>query len=67
MSTVTKAQVYNLPKGYTLARVLLRSLRMGTHPIEVISKNVEKFGGTYSLLFPGNQRLIIIVLNIHPL
>ena len=61
MPTITKApaQVYNLPRGYTLARVLLRSLRMGTHPIEVISKNMEKFGGTYSLLFPGNQRLII--------
>ena len=51
---------YHLPEGYSTARILFRSLRyFRRNTIRAISLNMEKFGGTYSVIFPGNRLMVI--------
>ena len=51
---------YSIPKGYSTTRLILRSLRyFRRNTIQAITINMEKFGDTYSVVFPGNRLIII--------
>jgi cytochrome P450 len=51
---------YHLPRGYSEMQVIFRSFRFLGNPIQAVSHNMEKFGGTYSVVIPGShQRLIL--------
>lgn len=51
---------YSIPKGYNTTRLVLRSLRyFRRSTIKAISLNMEKFGDTYSVVFPGNRLIIV--------
>lgn len=50
---------YNLPPGYSPAVTLLRSMRMFTNPIRAITHNLEKFPGSYSVVVPPKQLIIL--------
>jgi len=51
---------YSIPKGYNTTRLILRSLRyFRRNTIDAITINMEKFGDTYSVVFPGNRLIII--------
>ncbi|MBS1661622.1 MAG: cytochrome P450 [Bacteroidetes bacterium] len=56
---VIGGNTYHLPSGYSFAQVFMRSLTINQGPIETTSENMEKFDGTYSMTFPGNQQLIV--------
>ncbi|HVU56784.1 MAG TPA: cytochrome P450 [Puia sp.] len=51
---------YSIPKGYNTTRLILRSLRyFRRSTIKAITINMEKFGDTYSVVFPGNRLIIV--------
>ena len=51
---------YSIPKGYSTTRLILRSLHyFRRNTIQAITINMEKFGDTYSVVFPGNRLIII--------
>lgn len=41
-------------------QVLFRSLSFFRHPIRAISRNMKKFAGTYSFVFPGSRQRFIL-------
>ena len=51
---------YSIPKGYSTTSLILRSLRyFRRNTVKGITMNMEKFGDTYSAVFPGNRLIII--------
>lgn len=51
---------YQIPEGYSTARLILRSFRyLRRNTVKAINLNMEKFGDTYSVVFPGNRLIII--------
>ncbi|HEY6900451.1 MAG TPA: cytochrome P450 [Puia sp.] len=58
-TTIIGGNAYHLPAGYSFAQVFMRSLTVRKGPIETTTDNMEKYGGTYSMTFPGNQQLIV--------
>lgn len=51
---------YSIPKGYNTTRLILRSLRyFRRNTINAITINMEKFGDTYSVVFPGNRLIVV--------
>ena len=49
---------YNLPKGYSILQVTLKSKEFLNHPIKFILNSMEKFGDTYSASM-GTQKFIL--------
>jgi cytochrome P450 len=51
---------YSIPRGYNTTRLILRSLRyFRRSTIKAITTNLDKFGDTYSVVFPGNRLMIL--------
>lgn len=50
---------YNLPKGFSVGRTILRSFGYLKDPIGTITGNMERFSGTYSATLPGKLRLVL--------
>lgn len=48
-----------IPPGYSPTVTLFRSMRMFTNPIRAISRNLEKFPGSYSVVVPPKQLVIL--------
>src|SRR5258708_6268722 len=55
----TENKTYHLPAGYSALQSILRSYRFLTNPIKFISRNMDKFSGTYSVATLKNYRLIL--------
>lgn len=57
-SNVTTTKKYNLPKGYSLIEVLLKTNEFLKNPINFVVQSMDKFGDNYFVSFPGGQKLM---------
>lgn len=54
-----KKKKYNLPIGYSLVQMTLKSNEFLNNPIKFISKSMDAFSGTYSATLGVNRKLIL--------
>jgi len=56
MTTATKK--YNLPKGYSLLQVLLKTGSFLKNPVTFVRQSMDEFGDSYSAVLPGNRKIM---------
>jgi len=55
---MTATKKYNLPKGYSLLQVLLKTGAFLKNPVTFVQQSMDKFGDTYSAMLPGNRQIM---------
>ncbi len=55
---MTTTKKYNLPKGYSLMEVLLKTGAFLKNPVNFVQQSMDKFGDSYSAVLPGNRQIM---------
>ena len=55
---MTTTKKYNLPKGYSLMEVLLKTGAFLKNPVTFVKQSMDKFGDSYSAVLPGNRQIM---------